>query len=147
MRTVPWSSVSEDIEGEALATMVVNKIRGHGVVCGRQGSGVRRDRRKAIMADIAALTGARALTEDLGISVENINVADLGQAKRVVVDKDNTTIVEGKGTREAIEGRLKEIRLQIEQTDSDYDREKLAERLAKLTGGRRRHPRGRTHRN
>ena len=130
----PLVVVSEDIEGEALATMVVNKIRGT-VSCVAVKAPAFGDRRKAIMADIAAITGARALTEDLGISVESINVADLGQAKRVVVDKDNTMIVEGKGTREAIEGRLKEIRLQIEQTDSDYDREKLAERLAKLTGG------------
>ena len=130
----PLVVVSEDIEGEALATMVVNKIRGT-VSCVAVKAPAFGDRRKAIMADIAALTGARALTEDLGISVENINVADLGQAKRVVVDKDNTTIVEGKGTHEAIEGRLREIRLQIEQTDSDYDREKLAERLARLTGG------------
>ena len=130
----PLVVVAEDIEGEALAAMVVNKIRGT-VACVAVKAPAFGDRRKAIMADIAALTGGRALTEDLGISVESISLADLGQAKRVVVDKENTTLVEGKGQREAIEGRLREIRRQIEGTESDYDREKLQERLAKLTGG------------
>ncbi len=126
--------VAEDIDGEALATMVVNKLRGT-LQCAAVKAPAFGDRRNAILGDIAVLTGGRFMTDDLGISIDSIGVADLGEAKRVVVDKDNTTIIEGKGTRGAIEGRVQEIRSQIEQTDSDYDREKLQERLARLTGG------------
>jgi chaperonin GroEL len=126
--------IAEDLEGEALATLVVNKLRGTVKVAGVKAPGYG-DRRKAMLEDIAILTNGRAITEDLGLKLENLKIEDLGIAKRVVIDKDNTTIVEGAGSRKAIEGRVKQIRTQIEETTSDYDREKLQERLAKLVGG------------
>jgi chaperonin GroEL len=126
--------VAEDVEGEALATLVVNKLRGTLQVCAVKAPGFG-DRRKAMLQDIAILTGGKAITEDLGIKLESVKIEDLGQAKRITVDKDNTTIVEGKGKGGDIEGRVKEIRSQVDKTTSDYDREKLQERLAKLVGG------------
>jgi len=126
--------IAEDVEGEALATLVVNKIRGTIKVAAVKAPAFG-DRRRAIMGDIATLTGGKAITEDLGIKLENVKIEDLGRAKKVVIDKENTTIVQGAGNKKGIEARIKQIKVQIEETTSEYDKEKLQERLAKMAGG------------